>query len=99
VDVIVGAGITDTTSGFRAMNKKVLSIFANNYPDDYPEPEALVILHKSGLKAAELSVEMYMRQGGQTSIRPPHAIYYMVKVGLAIVLDVFRKFSRNNGDR
>jgi len=94
VDAIVGAGITDTTSGFRAANRKVISIFAEQYPEDYPEAEALVILHKHGLKAAEVAVEMLPRQGGRTSIRPPHALYYMVKVALAIFIDLFRKFSR-----
>ena len=98
VDAIVGSGITDTTSGFRAVNRKVISIFARQYPEDYPEAEALVILHKSGLSAAEVPVEMRPRQGGRTSIRPPHALYYMVKVALAIFIDLFRKFSRTPGD-
>jgi len=91
VDAIVGGGITDTTSGFRAANRRVISVFARDYPDDYPEAEALVILHKSGLKAAETPVEMLPRQGGTSSISPRHAFYYMVKVGLAIFVDVFRK--------
>jgi hypothetical protein len=98
VDAIVGSGITDTTSGFRAVNRKVISIFARQYPEDYPEAEALVILHKSGLSAAEVPVEMRPRQGGRTSIRPPHAFYYMIKVALAIFIDLFRKFSRTPGD-
>ena len=97
VDAIIGSGITDTTSGFRAVNRKVIAIFAHDYPDDYPEAEALVILHKHGLKAAEVPVEMRPRQGGFTSIRPPHALYYMVKVALAIFVDVFRRFSRAPG--
>jgi hypothetical protein len=94
VDAIVGSGITDTTSGFRAVNRKVITVFARCYPEDYPEAEALVMLHKYGLKAAEIPVEMQPRQGGRTSIRPPHALYYMVKVALAIFIDVFRKFSQ-----
>jgi len=94
VDAVVGGGVTDTTSGFRAANHKVISVFARHYPDDYPEAEALVIVHKSGLKAAETPVEMNQRQGGRTSIRALHALYYMVKVALAIFIDVFRKFTK-----
>jgi len=94
VDRVVGGGITDTTSGFRAGNRKVIETFALHYPDDYPEPETLVILHKSGLKAAEVPVEMLPRQGGKTSISHLKGVYYMVKVGLAIFIDVFRKFTR-----
>lgn len=94
VNAIVGGGITDTTSGFRATNRRVISVFARHYPEDYPEPESLVILHKYGLTVAEMPVEMHPRQGGATSIDPKNAAYYMIKVGLAILIDVFRKFSR-----
>jgi len=94
VDVVVGEGITDTTSGFRAASRRAFSLFARRYPDDYPEAEALVILHKSGLRPVEMPVEMSPRQGGKTSISPKHAVYYMIKVGLAIFVDVFRKFTK-----
>jgi len=93
IDALIGSGITDTTSGFRAVNRKALSLFARHYPEDYPEPETLVILHKAGLKAAEVPVEMRPRLGGATSINPKNAAYYMVKVGLAIFVDAFRKFT------
>ncbi|HOT49577.1 MAG TPA: glycosyltransferase family 2 protein [Candidatus Hydrogenedentes bacterium] len=91
VDTLIGGGITDTTSGFRAANRKVIALFAKDYPDDYPEAEALIMLYKNGLKAAEMPVDMLPRQGGRTSIRPRHAVYYMVKVGLAILVHMLRK--------
>lgn len=94
VDGLVGGGITDTTSGFRAMNRDVLRVFAKHYPDDYPEAEALIILHKAGLKAVEVPVEMRARQGGMTSISPVKAGYYIVKVSMAIFIDRFRRFTR-----
>ena len=95
VNLLVGGGVTDTTSGFRAANRKAIGLFAHTYPEDYPEPEALVILHKCGLKAAEIPVEMHPRQGGVTSIKPLHALYYMVKVALAIFIDLFRRYRRH----
>lgn len=98
VDALIGGGITDTTSGFRAANRKAIRVFARHYPDDYPEAEALVILHMAGLKAAEVPVDMAPRQGGVTSISPRHAAYYMVKVGLAIFVDIFRKFTHTPED-
>ncbi len=94
VDAVMGGGITDTTSGFRAANRAAFSLFARHYPEDYPEPEALVILYRAGLTAAEIPVEMHERQGGVTSITPHRAAYYIVKVALAIVLDLFRKFAK-----
>lgn len=91
VHSVVGGGVTDTTSGFRAMNRAVFTAFAKTYPDDYPEPEALVIMHKRGLKAVELPVDMQPRQGGESSINPHHAIYYIVKVSMAILIGVLKK--------
>jgi hypothetical protein len=98
VDIAIGGGITDTTSGFRATNRKALSLFVHHYPDDYPEAEALVILYKAGLKAVEIPVDMNDRQGGVTSIRPLKAAYYMVKVAFAIFVDLFRKYTGWHGD-
>lgn len=98
INFFIGGGITDTTSGFRALNRRALEVFAQRYPEDYPEPEALVILHRCGLRAAEVPVRMRPRQGGETSIKAYSALYYMVKVGLAIFVDLFRRFERK-GER
>lgn len=98
VDLLIGGGITDTTSGFRAMNRRVIEVFSRAYPEDYPEPEALVILHKHGLRVAEIPVDMRPRQGGSTSIRPLHAVYYMVKVAMAILIDLFRRYAPSHGE-
>ncbi|MDP7638258.1 MAG: glycosyltransferase family 2 protein [Candidatus Hydrogenedentes bacterium] len=91
VDSAVGGGVTDTTSGFRAANRDVIAAFARHYPDDYPEPEALVLLHKRGLRSAEVPVDMQPRQGGVSSINPRRAPYYIVKVSLAIFVGGFKK--------
>lgn len=97
VNMFIGGGITDTTSGFRAMNRRALEVFARTYPEDYPEPEALVILHRCGLRAAEVPVNMRPRQGGETSIKAHRALYYMLKVGMAIFVDLFRRFEPRKG--
>lgn len=36
----------DPTSGYRSINRKVIEIFAQNYPKDYPEPEVLIHLKR-----------------------------------------------------
>lgn len=97
VNLFIGGGITDTTSGFRAMNRRALEVFARTYPEDYPEPEALVILYRCGLRAAEVPVSMRPRQGGATSIKAHRALYYMIKVGMAIFVDLFRRFEPRKG--
>ena len=85
--ICVGKKITDPTSGFRAANKRVIEIFAKNYPTDYPEPESLVHLTKLGFKVKEMPVNMNERQGGKSSIHAWKSIQYMIKVSLAIIIN------------
>jgi glycosyltransferase involved in cell wall biosynthesis len=88
LSLIVGQRLTDTTSGFRAANKEVIKSFATFYPSDYPEPEALVLLHREGFTIKEISVNMSSRKGGNSSITLWKSIYYMAKVLLAILIDL-----------
>jgi glycosyltransferase involved in cell wall biosynthesis len=88
LSVIIGQRLTDTTSGFRAVNKEVIKSFSTFYPSDYPEPEALVLLHREGFTIKEISVNMSSRKGGNSSITLWKSIYYMVKVLLAILIDL-----------
>ena len=88
LSVIIGQRLTDTTSGFRAVNKEVIKSFSTFYPSDYPEPEALVLLHREGFTIKEISVNMSSRKGGNSSITLWNSIYYMAKVLLAILIDL-----------
>lgn len=91
VSLIIGEKVTDTTSGFRASGRRTIEFFAGHYPDDYPEVEALVLLHKKGFVIKEVAVEMNERTGGVSSITPIRSAYYMVKVLLAIFIDLIKK--------
>jgi glycosyltransferase involved in cell wall biosynthesis len=86
IQFLTGKKIFDTTSGFRLYNRAALEFLSKNYPDDYPEVEALVILSKSGFIIQETSVEMRPRQHGESSISTLKSIYYMIKVSLACIL-------------
>lgn len=81
-----GKHILDVTSGYRAVNRKYIKIFSEEYAQDYPEPEALVTAAKKGAEIVEVPVMMKERQGGISSISPIKSIYYMVKVSLAIII-------------
>ena len=91
ISIIVRQELTDPTSGFRAANRKAIRLFAQDYPQDYPEPEALVLLHQCGLTAKEVPVEMSKRFAGESSITKMRSVYYMVKVLLAVFVDCFKK--------
>jgi len=83
--------ITDSTSGFRAANKRVIEFFARVYPDDYPEVESLVLLHKTRMRMMEVPVTMRERTGGKSSITPLRSMYYMTKVLMAVFIDLIKK--------
>ena len=81
-----GKRVLDVTSGYRAVNRKFIEIYAENYPSDYPEPEAIVaaVMHKG--KIQEIPVIMQERQAGTSSIHAWKSVYYMIKVTLAIIV-------------
>ena len=89
--LIVRQKITDPTSGFRMTNRKGIELFARDYPHDYPEVEAIVMLHAHRLRVHEVPVRMNARGYGRSSIDYPDSAYYMVKVLLAIAVGLFRR--------
>lgn len=90
IKALTGKVITDPTSGLRMVNRRTLEFFAERYPKDYPEPESVVALLKNNGKVKEVPVIMRERIGGISSISPRNSIYYMIKVSLAIIIEVFR---------
>ena len=91
VSRIVRRRVTDTTSGFQALNRKGIALFARDYPHDYPEVEATVMVSRHRLRAVEVPVSMRERSSGRSSITAARSIYYMVKVLLAIFVGLFRR--------
>ncbi|MBZ0301702.1 MAG: glycosyltransferase family 2 protein [Anaerolineae bacterium] len=90
ISAIVGQRVTDPTSGFAAFNRQAIHLFARVYPHDYPEPEALVVAHRAGLRLREIPVTMKPRYGGRSSITSLRSVYYMIKVILAILIGLLR---------
>lgn len=91
VSRIVRRRVTDTTSGFQALNRKGIALFARDYPHDYPEVEATVMVFRHRLRSVEVPVAMRERGGGRSSITTLRSVYYMVKVLLAIFVGLFRR--------
>lgn len=92
VSLLVGQRVSDTTSGFRAVNRKALRLFAAQYPHDYPEVESIVLLSRHGLRMLEVPVQMRVRETGDSSITAVRAAYYMIKVLLALFIGLFRRY-------
>ncbi|MFA7255308.1 MAG: glycosyltransferase family 2 protein [Candidatus Omnitrophota bacterium] len=89
--LLTGLRLTDPTSGFRATGKKLIKSFADYYPVDFPEPEAVKIAKRLGARVGEIPVRMRERQAGHSSIRYLATLYYMAKVTLAILIDTLKK--------
>ena len=88
---IVGQRVSDPTSGFRLYNRRAIELFAGDYPHDYPEVEAVLMVHWHRLKMREIPVRMFRREGGVSSISSGKSAYYMVKVLLAIFVGLLRR--------
>src|SRR5467141_1377291 len=80
------AHVTDPTSGFRVAGPRAIELFAAHYPSDYPEPEAIALATRHGLRVEEVPVVMRERQHGTSSIGPARTLYYLIKVSLALLL-------------
>ena len=91
ISFLTGLKTTDPTSGFRAFNRKVIEVFAEYYPQDYPEPEAIVVAKRYGARIEEVPVQMRKRASGSSSIRYIRTLYYMVKVTLAILVNQIKQ--------
>ena len=94
VSLLGGQKVTDTTSGFSAMNRAGIELFALEYPHDYPEVEATLVALRSGLRLAQVQVEMRERQTGTSSITFVRSLYYIVKVMLALLVASLRRYPK-----
>jgi glycosyltransferase involved in cell wall biosynthesis len=90
VSAITGRPVTDPTSGLRMTNRSGIELFARDYPHDYPEVEAILLMHAHRLNSCEVPVRMRPRTTGVSSISSTQPFYYMVKVLLAVFVGLFR---------
>ena len=91
LSAISGQRVTDPTSGFRLYNRRAIRLFAGDYPHDYPEVEAVLLLHAHRLRMIEVPVQMHHRNSGRSSITRWRSLYYMVKVSLALLVGLLRR--------
>jgi glycosyltransferase involved in cell wall biosynthesis len=91
VSAIAHQRVTDTTSGFQALNRRAIGLFAADYPHDYPEVEGMVMAIRHRLRIAEVPVSMRAREHGRSSIGVWASVYYMLKVLLALFVGLFRR--------
>jgi glycosyltransferase involved in cell wall biosynthesis len=83
--------LTDPTSGFRAVNRKGIELFAAEYPHDFPEVESNVLAARYGLRVLEVPVKMHERAAGRSTVTSLRGTYFVIRILLALFVSVFRR--------
>ena len=98
---VAGTRLTDTTSGFKAANRRSIEIFAREYPAEYlgDTVESLVISARSGLRVRQVGVSMRPRAGGTPSHNPAKAAVFLARAFLALVIALTRPVTTQVEDR
>ena len=94
--VLTGKKVTDPTSGFQALNRKVMEFYASDaYPVDYPDADVIIMLYRKGLKFKEVPVTMKRVVGKLSMHSGFKPFYYIFKMLLSIFVTLLR--SRREG--
>lgn len=99
VSLLGGQRVTDTTSGFVALDRAGIELFAAQFPHDYPEVEATLVALRSGLRVTQVQVDMRERTTGASSITFVRSLYYIVKVMLSLLVASLRRYPHLQGAR
>jgi hypothetical protein len=91
VSCLTRSRATDTTSGFMGLNRPAIETLSKYIPQDYPEVESRIILHKAGLRTVEIPTCMNARQTGSSSINSWSSCYYALKVSIAVLTAIFKE--------
>jgi len=97
--MLAGLKITDPTSGFRAVNRHGIELFARDYPHDFPEVESNVLAARHGLRIVEVPVRMRQRAAGRSSVTSIRGTYFVIRIMLALFVSLFRRYPKTVEDR
>jgi glycosyltransferase involved in cell wall biosynthesis len=81
---------TDTTSGMRAANRRVMGLFSENYSPDFAEIESLQLAVRQGLRVEEVPVRMLERAGGSSFLTPLRSSFFIFKGLIVLLVGMFR---------
>ncbi len=76
----------DATSGMVAASSVALPVLAEPYTSGAPEVEALLRLHRHGLRVEEVPVHMRERAGGESKLRGSKAVKLVLTVVATLVV-------------
>lgn len=84
----LGIPISDPTSGFQALSRRLVTFHARgtHFPQDYPDADILILVGRMGFRIREIGVTMYEKPGGASIHSGWKPIYYVFKMTLSILL-------------
>ncbi len=90
--LIIRQKVTDPTSGFQAMNRRVLEwVSSDKFPSDYPDADVIIMLHRAGFRIQEVPVRMYENLDKKSMHSGGKPLYYVFKMFLSILVTLMRK--------
>ena len=90
--LIIRQKVTDPTSGYQAMNRRVLEwVSSDKFPWDYPDADVIIMLHRAGFKILEVPVQMYESVDKKSMHSGGKPLYYVFKMFLSILVTLMRK--------
>lgn len=93
IKLVTKTRVYDSTSGYRAYNRRALQLFSHYYPTDFPEPESIVVLLRANLHLAEVPVTMEQRTSGTSVVGRDlsfKAAYFVLSNAIAIMMSSFK---------
>ena len=90
--LLIQQKVTDPTSGYQAMNRKVLEwVSSDRFPSDYPDADVLIMLHRAGFRIREVPVRMFENRDKKSMHSGWRPLYYIFKMLLSIFVTLMRK--------
>ncbi|MBF0358312.1 MAG: glycosyltransferase family 2 protein [Magnetococcales bacterium] len=87
VNITTGMGITDPTSGFQALSLDVIKFYCTRvFPDDYPDANILMLLHRKRFRVTETAVRMYPSSSGSMHSGFFNPIYYVIRMNFSMFM-------------
>jgi len=90
--LIIRQKITDSTSGYQAMNRRTIEwVSSDKFPYDYPDADVIIMLHRAGFRIREIPVQMFPSQNKKSMHSGWKPFYYVFKMFLSILVTLMRK--------
>ncbi len=96
--LLTGRPVTDPTSGYQALAPRTVRLYCTRlFPDDFPDADMWVLLHRLGLRVVERPAIMHAAEGASMHSGVLRPLYYVAKLGLAMFIACFRDLPAEDG--